>query len=364
MAKKFTLEEILEEIRANLGEEAFAEIMEQEAATRRVVINPDGTQRPGLGPNPFRREVERLQQQPRTFNPGGSDNRNQLSPITTSLAQRASERAASAAPAPAASASIGQRAAGGATLISPDNRPMMQRLGGEIRNPKNPMNTGPQTSTGSLSNEPDATDAGRSGATSFASRRTPDVVPDSMKNNRTPQQQTRPANRAISLTPSSEPIKAPKGEGAVGKQLADFGVSREQRRNQTFVDKTLGAGKFTAGTYASNMELRKKLSQQAGDRQGSDEPVGTAAKTTQQQQQPAQQQQQPAAAETQPSAQQQAQQQAVARAATPRSDSGGESDGSTAARADQLSRGRTPQTNVNEGSYLSLEHKIRKIING
>jgi hypothetical protein len=47
----------------------------------------------------------------------------------------------------------------------------------------------------------------------------------------------------------------PAGDGPTGLALAKLGITRDNRRDQAFVDKTLGAGKFTAGTAASNLAL-------------------------------------------------------------------------------------------------------------
>lgn len=92
-----------------------------------------------------------------------------------------------------------------------------------------------------------------------------------------------PAKSPTSMQPSSSPVAARKGEGATGQALASFGVSRDQRRNQDFVTKTLGndpaTGKaYVAGSAAANLALKAKFSKAAGDRQGSDAPVGAAAR--------------------------------------------------------------------------------------
>ena len=54
------------------------------------------------------------------------------------------------------------------------------------------------------------------------------------------------------------PVKTPAGEGKVGQGLAATGVSRQDRRDQAFVDKTLGAGKYKAGSAQANMALLAK----------------------------------------------------------------------------------------------------------
>ena len=80
-------------------------------------------------------------------------------------------------------------------------------------------------------------------------------------------------------TPSGTrpPVQAPKGEGALGTRLAGQGVSREDRRSQEFVDKTLGAGKFKAGSAASNYALEKHF-KEVGTKSpsGTTPPAGTA----------------------------------------------------------------------------------------
>ena len=53
-------------------------------------------------------------------------------------------------------------------------------------------------------------------------------------------------------------------DGAVGQDLAKMGVSRQDRLSQAFVDKTLGAGKYTAGTAASNLTLQSNMKKNGG----------------------------------------------------------------------------------------------------
>ena len=60
-------------------------------------------------------------------------------------------------------------------------------------------------------------------------------------------------------TPPKPPVQVAKGEGKVGTALAGLGVSKNDRRDQSFVDKTLGAGKFKAGSAEANMALQKQL---------------------------------------------------------------------------------------------------------
>ena len=83
--------------------------------------------------------------------------------------------------------------------------------------------------------------------------------------------------QTASGTGARPPVQAPKGEGALGTRLAGQGVSREERRSQEFVDKTLGAGKFKAGSAASNYALEKHF-KEAGTKppSGTTPPAGTA----------------------------------------------------------------------------------------
>ena len=83
--------------------------------------------------------------------------------------------------------------------------------------------------------------------------------------------------QTASGTGARPPVQAPKGEGALGIRLAGQGVSREDRRSQEFVDKTLGAGKFKAGSAASNYALEKHF-KEAGTKppSGTTPPAGTA----------------------------------------------------------------------------------------
>ena len=53
------------------------------------------------------------------------------------------------------------------------------------------------------------------------------------------------------------PVAAAKGEGQTGKALAASGISKSDRLSQAFVDKTLGAGKFKAGSAEANLALAK-----------------------------------------------------------------------------------------------------------
>jgi hypothetical protein len=58
--------------------------------------------------------------------------------------------------------------------------------------------------------------------------------------------------------PDPAPAPAPAGsaDGAVGQELARMGVSKQNRLDQKFVDQTLGAGKFKAGSAQANMALQ------------------------------------------------------------------------------------------------------------
>ena len=66
-----------------------------------------------------------------------------------------------------------------------------------------------------------------------------------------------PRTEPASATAGKTPVKAPPGEGKVGNALAQLGISREDRRNQEFVDKELGPG-YVAGSYKANMALLNK----------------------------------------------------------------------------------------------------------
>jgi len=51
-------------------------------------------------------------------------------------------------------------------------------------------------------------------------------------------------------------------DGAVGQDLARMGVSKQNRLDQSFVDKTLGAGKYKAGSAEANMALQAAMKKQ------------------------------------------------------------------------------------------------------
>jgi hypothetical protein len=53
-------------------------------------------------------------------------------------------------------------------------------------------------------------------------------------------------------------------DGTVGQDLAKMGVSRQDRLSQAFIDKTLGAGKYTAGTAAANLALQAHMKKNSG----------------------------------------------------------------------------------------------------
>lgn len=54
-------------------------------------------------------------------------------------------------------------------------------------------------------------------------------------------------------------------DGPTGQALAKLGVTKQNRLDQAFVDKALGAGKYKAGTAASNLALLAHFKQQAGN---------------------------------------------------------------------------------------------------
>lgn len=69
-----------------------------------------------------------------------------------------------------------------------------------------------------------------------------------------PSQQKPPSNPTTPTKPRPA-IQPVPGDGPTGIELAKFGVSVTDRRNQIFVDKTLGAGKYKAGSRESNLAL-------------------------------------------------------------------------------------------------------------
>jgi hypothetical protein len=78
------------------------------------------------------------------------------------------------------------------------------------------------------------------------------------------------ANQAAAVRP---PVAVDPRDGAVGQSLAKMGVSKQDRLDQKFVDSTLGAGKYKAGSAESNMALQAHFKKQAG---GSGAPVTPA----------------------------------------------------------------------------------------
>ena len=66
------------------------------------------------------------------------------------------------------------------------------------------------------------------------------------------------------------PVPARRGEGVTGVALANQGISRENRRDQAYVDSVFGAGKMKAGSAESNLALLKH----AKNNQGSQTPAG------------------------------------------------------------------------------------------
>ena len=79
------------------------------------------------------------------------------------------------------------------------------------------------------------------------------------------------ANQAAAVRP---PVAVDPRDGAVGQALAKLGVSKTDRLNQAFVDSTLGAGKYKAGSAESNMALQAHFKKQGS---GSGAPATQAA---------------------------------------------------------------------------------------
>jgi hypothetical protein len=82
---------------------------------------------------------------------------------------------------------------------------------------------------------------------------------------------------AAQVTPAAPAVRPPVAvdprDGAVGKSLASMGVSKQDRLNQAFVDSTLGAGKYKAGSAESNMALQAYFKKQSGGQGASVTPV-------------------------------------------------------------------------------------------
>lgn len=93
-----------------------------------------------------------------------------------------------------------------------------------------------------------------------------------------------PTSQSIAKQAIKAPVQAAKGEGATGKALASSGIGKTERRSQEFVDKTLGAGKFKAGSAESNIALQKysaglqKAATPAGAPAAAAKPAAAAAK--------------------------------------------------------------------------------------
>ena len=68
----------------------------------------------------------------------------------------------------------------------------------------------------------------------------------------------------------------PGADGAVGQDLARMGVTKQQRLNQAFVDKTLGAG-YTAGSAESNLALQAHFKKQGVNQIGAAPAAAPAA---------------------------------------------------------------------------------------
>ena len=77
------------------------------------------------------------------------------------------------------------------------------------------------------------------------------------------------ANQAAAVRP---PVAVDPRDGAVGQALAKLGVSKKDRLDQAFVDSTLGAGKYKAGSADSNMALQAHFKKQGS---GSGAPAST-----------------------------------------------------------------------------------------
>jgi len=74
--------------------------------------------------------------------------------------------------------------------------------------------------------------------------------------------------QAAAVTPAAPAVRPPVAvdprDGPVGQALAKLGVSKKDRLDQAFVDSTLGAGKYKAGTAESNMALQAHFKKQGG----------------------------------------------------------------------------------------------------
>jgi len=68
---------------------------------------------------------------------------------------------------------------------------------------------------------------------------------------------TAPAQAGKALTAAPQ-------DGVVGQDLAKMGISRQNRLDQAFVDKALGAGKYTAGSAESNLALQALAKKNGG----------------------------------------------------------------------------------------------------
>jgi hypothetical protein len=72
-----------------------------------------------------------------------------------------------------------------------------------------------------------------------------------------------PAAPAAPAAPA-KPGTKPGADGAVGQDLAKMGVSKQNRLDQAFIDKTLGAGKYKAGSAEANLALQAFMKKQGG----------------------------------------------------------------------------------------------------
>jgi len=74
-------------------------------------------------------------------------------------------------------------------------------------------------------------------------------------------------SRSMQGTLDGQLKATPGADGAVGQDLAKMGVTKQNRLDQAFVDKTLGAGKYKAGSAESNLALQTHFKKKAGYQQ-------------------------------------------------------------------------------------------------
>jgi hypothetical protein len=75
-------------------------------------------------------------------------------------------------------------------------------------------------------------------------------------------QATGTAPQATGTAPGA--VKVDPRDGAVGQDLARMGISKQNRLDQAFVDKALGAGKYKAGSAESNLALQALAKKNGG----------------------------------------------------------------------------------------------------